>query len=164
MNEQVRAYLDKAKKDKLISMGLIKEMKREYGPYGPIFSKYDKETKQYYFETPIPIDISDEEFEKLIKYEQIKTAAPQDVVKTENAKVKNTAEKALNIYNTVVLVIGLIAAVICVIAGLAGGYSANLALAAIGIGVAITFVLSWAVIKVYVNISNNLHEINSKLK
>lgn len=164
MNEQVKAFIDKAKSEKLVSMGLIKEMKREYGPYGQTYSKYDKETKQYYCETPIPIDISDEEFEKLLQYEKINTTAPKENAKVNNTPLNNTAEKALNIYITVVLVIGIIAAVFCVIGGLMASYTTDFALVGIGIGVAIAFVLSWAVIKVYINISNNLHEINSKLK
>ena len=64
MDEKVRSFLDKAKNEKLIAMGLIKETVKEYGPYGLKYSKYDPETKNYYRETPIPVDVTDEEFEK----------------------------------------------------------------------------------------------------
>lgn len=164
MNEQVRAFLDKAKNEKLLSMGLVKEVKREYGPYGQEFSKYDKEAKQYYRETPIPIDISDDEFEKLLQYEKINVPRPKESAVVSKTPVKNTAEQILNVYISVILAIGIVVAAILIVAGFVSGYSVSWTAVLYGVIVLILSFLSWASMKVIINISNNLHEIKAKLK
>lgn len=37
-------------------------------------------------------------------------------------------------------------------------------LIAVSVGVFLTYYIVWAIVKVFINISNNLHQINSKLK
>lgn len=166
MNEQVRAFLDKAKNDKLISMGLIKEIKKEFGPYGLKYSKYDKETKGYYCDVPVAIDITDEEFEKLCKYAEMKPSQvdEKDDVETADVVMRNGAEKTLNTYNSIILAIYLVFAVVAVIAAFALGLSEGYVLILCAIIIVVGAVLSWAVLKVFLNISNNLHEIKSLLK
>lgn len=166
MNDQVRAFLDKAKDKKLISMGLIEETRREYGPYSPKYRLFEKETRRYYRDIPIPIEISDEEFEKLLMYEKIKETIPQE--KEDDIRdvrhINNTAEKILNTFNVIALVIGITAALVCVILGFIDSMRLGYMAILIGIAITIPIILSWAMLKVYINISNNLHEINSKMR
>lgn len=166
MDDKVRAFLDEAKSKKLISLGLIEEVQKVYGPYSEKFPKYDRETKQYYYEVPIPIDVTDEEFEKICKYDAIQGKAPK--AKKEDAPerlaLSNGAEKTLGAFNTIVLVIGLVIAVLCILVGILADFDQKWILVLSGAVVIIPFILSWAVLKVYLNISNNLHEINAKLR
>ncbi len=165
MNDQVRAFLDKAKNDKLISMGLIKEIKKEFGPYGLKYSKYDKETKGYYCDVPVAIDITDEEFEKLCKYAEMKPSPVDGKEDVETDVVmRNGAEKTLSAYNSVILSINLLIAFVAIIAAFVIGLSEGYILIGAAILILIGAVLSWAVLKVFLNISNNLHEIKSLLK
>lgn len=166
MNEQVRAFLDKAKNDKLISMGLIKEIKKEFGPYSLKYSKYDKETKGYYCDVPVAIDITDEEFEKLCKYAEMKPSPVdgKEDVEAGDVVMRNGAEKTLSAYNSVTLSINLLIAFVAIIAAFVIGLSEGYILIGAAILILIGAVLSWAVLKVFLNISNNLHEIKSLLK
>lgn len=164
MDEKVRVFIDEKKNEKLISMGLIKEIKREYGPYSMKYSKYERETKQYYCEVPVPIEMTDEEFEKVCRYAEIEVNEPPQKDANEKTNLKNAAEKTLGTFNTIVLIIGLLLAFICVIAGIVINIEQSWILVLSGIIIIIPFILSWAVLKVYLNISNNLHEINSKIK
>lgn len=82
----------------------------------------------------------------------------------ERLALSNGAEKTLGAFNTIVLVIGLIIAVLCILVGILADFDQKWILVLSGAVVIIPFILSWAVLKVYLNISNNLHEINAKLK
>jgi len=166
MDEKAREFLDKTKGEKLISLGLIKETVREYGPFSVKYSKYDKETKSYYRERPIPIDVTYEEFEKICKYAEMKTPKEQKE-ETENKErhpILNGAEKTLGVFNSISLAFGVLIAIVCVIIGIVADFEYSALFFVYGIILIIPFILSWAVIKVFLNISNNLHHINSKLK
>lgn len=167
MDEKVRNFLDKAKSEKLVSMGLIKETTREYGPYGLKYPKYDPETKQYYRDVPIPVDVTDEEFEKICRYEQINQQKHQeediDAKIEERRSVKNGAEKTLGVFNSIGIVFGIIMAAICILVGIFADFDYSVLFIVYGVIIIIPFILSWATLKVFLNISNNLHQINSKL-
>lgn len=167
MDEKVRSFLDKAKSEKLIAMGLIKETIKEYGPYGLKYPKYDPETKNYYRETPIPVDVTDEEFEKICKFAEMNHSKQQeeniDSKITERGVINNGAERILGLCNTIGIVIGIVVAVICVLVGLFLDFEYSILFIVYGILILIPFILSWAALKVFLNISNNLHQINSKL-
>lgn len=168
MDEKVRSFLDKAKSEKLIAMGLIKETIKEYGPYGLTYSKYDPETKKYYRETPpIPVDVTDEEFEKICKFAEMNHSKQQeeniDSKIAEIGAINNGAERILSLCNTIGIVIGIVAAVVCVLVGLFLDSEYSILFIVYGILILIPFTLSWAALKVFLNISNNLHQINSKL-
>ncbi len=166
MDEKAREFLDKTKEEKLISLGLIKETVREYGQYGINYPKYDRETKSYYRERPIPIDVTYEEFEKICKYAEMKTPKEQEeeAENEERHQILNGAEKTLGLFNSISLAFGILIAVICVIIGIFADFEFKSLFFVYGIILIIPFILSWAVIKVFLNISNNLHHINSKLK
>ena len=167
MDEKVRSFLDKAKSEKLIAMGLIKETVKEYGPYGLKYSKYDPETKKYYRETPIPVDVTDEEFEKICKFAEMNRSKQQeeniDSKIAERGSINNGAERILGLCNTIGIVIGIVLAVVCVLVGLFLDFEYSILFIVYGIIILIPFTLSWAALKVFLNISNNLHQINSKL-
>lgn len=171
MDEKVKEFLETAKAKKreafekkrdehLISLGLINEEEsvREYSEaynYGKGFVKWDAEQQKYYkYITIVPVSVSDEEYEEIQKV----SAAPTTI---EDETVENGAEKFLGVINGIVLAVSIIAAVILALVAMseAGG-----ALFFIGLGVLLVGLISWAIVKVMLNISNNLHEINSKLK
>lgn len=164
MDEKVRAFLDEAKEKKLVSMGLIKEVKREYGAYSMKYPKYDPETKQYYREVQVPIDVTDEEFDKILRFSDIEAPKVKEEEVSARGDVKNGAEKTLGTFNSIVLIVWLIIAGACVIAGIFADFDESWILILSGLVMVIPAILSWAALKVYLNISNNLHEINSKLK
>lgn len=173
--EQRKQY--EQERDKLlISLGLIKEVVREYSPTHkfkhPLYVTWDKEQKNYYYEKSIPYSVTDEEYEeikRLTQQQAVQQKSPQQnnaeekvIVKyAEPDEVSNGAEVFLGVINTIGLVLYIIAAVIVLMLGLEE--SLFLALAA-GAGVLLMGFISWAIVKVILNISNNLHHINSKLK
>jgi D-alanyl-lipoteichoic acid acyltransferase DltB (MBOAT superfamily) len=74
----------------------------------------------------------------------------------------NSAEKLLGTINVIFLVICCLAAFILVGTGIDSyreGY-----LVGVGIGLAVLGAISYACVNVVLNISNNLHQINSKMK
>ena len=185
MDELVKKYLDEAKaiekeiqdrkeqkekerRDKyLISLGLIKGYERRYSDknYYP-YLKRDKETKQYYYDAPIPVEVTDEELEELKKYKALHDAPTNEKgqhyipITDEKPKTNNSAEESLGIINYFVLVLGIIFGVILIL------MSSEYGSGTIRYGFFIIFValVTWAMVKVYINISNNLHELNAKIK
>lgn len=169
MDEKVKEFLETAKAkereafekkrdEHLISLGLVNEGEsvREYADnYSYIFNKWDEETKKYYREKLVAISVTDEEYEEIKKY------SATDVVEEE--ELENGAEKFLAIINGISLAIGIIAAIVLIFVALNsyrnGGY---FFLASVVI--LLMSLVSWAIVKVVLNISNNLHKINSKLK
>ena len=167
MDVKVKEFLDAAKakereaRDKhLVSLGLINE-DESVRVYSDIFDqnegfvRYDKTEKKYYKDVKVvPVSVSDEEYEEIQKV----SAAPTTI---EDETVENGAEKFLGVINGIVLAVSIIAAVILALVAM---LEAEGALFFIGFGVLLVGLISWAIVKVMLNISNNLHRINSKLK
>ena len=155
-----REAFEKKRDEHLISLGLINEEEsvREYSEaynHGKGFVKWDAEQQKYYkYITIVPVSVSDEEYAEIQKV----SAAPTTI---EDETVENGAEKFLGVINGIVLVVSIIAAVILALVAMS---EAESALFFIGLGVLLVGLISWAIVKVMLNISNNLHEINSKLK
>ena len=98
-----------------------------------------------------PISVTDEE------YELIKMCVKQRGDKcADESEKRNGAERFLSVVNTIGLVAGLLYAVAMLFMGLR--------LALTGVCLAIVMFISWAMVKVVLNISNNLHDINAKMK
>ncbi len=153
-----RKVFEKERDEHLLSLGLIDEEKsiREYSVnYSSFFNKWDKKAQKYYREELVPAKITDEE------YEEVKRYAAKNAADMENVELNNGAEKFLGIINTIMLVLSIIAVVVLIIVGVVE-YEGGLFL--IALSVLLISLISWAVVKVVLNISNNLHEINSKLK
>lgn len=153
-----REAFEKKRDEHLISLGLVNEGEsvREYADnYNYVFNKWDEETKKYYREKLVAISVTDEEYEEIKKY------SATDVVEEE--ELENGAEKFLAVINGISLAIGIIAAIVLIFVALDsyrnGGY---FFLASVVI--LLMSLVSWAIVKVVLNISNNLHKINSKLK
>ena len=171
MDAKVKEFLEKAQANErekfekerdalLISLGLIEGdavSGREYGPrYGHPYVHYDAEKKAYYREIKgTPISVTDEEYEMIKKY--VETKETQN--KKDVAVLKNGAEKFLEVINIIVLIISLICSTILLGES---GYGEEL-YTYIGIIVLLVSLIMFASVKVPLNISNNLHEINSKL-
>lgn len=128
--------------------------------------QWSKEHQQFYVTIKKAIAVSDEEFEEIKKY------APNqnDASYHHPNKLENSAEKYLGTLNNIQLalyVLGIIILLGVVISELAysmlGGYVILIAviIALIVLFMAIT---AHSITKVILNISNNLHYINSKIK
>ena len=164
MDEKLQKYLDEAKakerrkKDELlISLGLTKdETVRIYSEsYSDVYNKWDAETDKYYADVKVPIAVTDEEYEEIKKYASNSTDEATDL--------DTKAENFLAILNAIFLIIGIITALVILYKGMnsTGSFKEHLIEAAVVAGGSL---ISWAIWKVVLNISYNLHEINSKLK
>lgn len=157
--EKAQAKEKEARDKHLISLGLIKETFREYSPTGSYeypYLNYDSEKKSYYSEKKIPVSVTDEEYEMIKKYAAI--SAPKKEVELDNG-----AEKFLGVVNGILLAISIIATLALLIVAAdtyrGGGY---FVLGAISL--LLLSLITFASIKVILNVSNNLHQINSKMK
>lgn len=163
MNPKVKAFIENAQekqqiqtkqeRDKLlVSLGLTDGVERKYAKeWDGVYQSWDDEKQMYYYDAPVPISVTDEE------YELIKMCVKQrgDKCADESDK-RNGAERFLSVVNTIGLVAGLLYAVAMLFMGLR--------LALMGVCLAIVMFISWAMVKVVLNISNNLHDINAKMK
>ena len=159
-----RGAFEKERDEFLVELGLCEEgegfVKREYGArYGFPYVNYDPEKKAYYREIKgTPIKVSDEEYEALKRY-----YGKRPVLKKENIMLSNGAEKFLGVINTLVLIASIILAIMLITEGADSRYSGEAYIIG-GFAVALISLISFSTVKVLLNISNNLHEINSKLK
>ena len=173
MHPLVEKYLDQERDKLLVSLGLIDHYEKSYGPYGHPYVNFDKDTKLYYYDRPIPVAVTDEEFAEILKLAEInkrsKPMAPNsedDKEKKHRAlrEINNGAENTLRVFNIVFLILGILAAVFVLISGLHHwSRDVKFMSALISIGIVLVFLFNWAVMKTFINISNNLHEINAKL-
>lgn len=147
----------------LISLGLCRmemvEIKRDEA-YKINFEgvKYDAEKDIYYRGGAVAIDVTDEEFEEIKKYAPKK----EKIEQIGDVPLDNSAEQFLGVLNVISLVICCIAAFILIVAGM-DSYRERY-LIGVGIGLAVFSLIYYACMKVVLNISNNLHKINSKIK
>ncbi|MBR4774656.1 MAG: hypothetical protein IK008_00980 [Bacteroidales bacterium] len=171
MRERVKQFLEEAKaKEKearkrerdifLISIGLTEDPERTQklycDHYDPPYTLWDSEKGQYYYNAPIPLEVTDEEYEELKKYGQYKKAGD-----ASDSLLDPGAEKTLNILNTLMLVTAILGVIVLFYKALNSGLFIYFIAP---VGVFITYLAFWAMIKVYINISQNLHEINRKIK
>lgn len=162
MNEKVSKLIEQAKQQEkaireehLISLGLVNENKtvRVYSDYSSnLYDKWDEEAKQYYYEAPAALDVTDEEYAEILKYYPVDNKVN---------KINNGAEKFLEGTIAFILVLGILASFFLLIFAFAEGINISITLP---ITLIISLLVYWAVIRVFLNISNNLHEINKKLK
>ena len=163
--ERLETSEKQMRKNHLISIGLIDENKTERryiedSKVVPIAGKYDKEQKKFYIEKPFAIDVSDDEYQEICKY-----FPPEK----EEFISKTNAENILNVMSIVTLVCGIIGTLICLftIAFVFDRYGFDkfspVGLV-IAIGVLITSLVTYAILKVIREISINLRQINNKTK
>lgn len=169
MDPKVKEFIDSAKSKErsefekkrnahLISLGLVKEQVRKYSDAynASRFPNYDRELKKYYGDYSVPVDVTDEEYEEIKRI-----TSPKD---SNNSKIENGAENFLGVINIILLIVGIITAfVLFIISSTCYGNEATYFVIAAIVVLFMSFV-SWAILRVMLNISNNLHRINSKLK
>lgn len=151
MHPKVERFLREARNKELqerekilIELGLYEDIEVN-GNDGYDYHEYDpKSISNKYYKRNI-VDISDEEYEMILKHSH---------PNKQKLNYKNGAEQFIDVINTIILIIGIIAAIVLVYTGFA----------IYGICVVLITTIFWAVIKVALNISNNLHQINAKLK
>lgn len=175
MHQAVETYLANEREKILISLGLIDHYVKEYGPYGAPYVLFDKETKQYYYNRPVAVDVTEAEFEKILQLATLN----QRQAKSENGQashdkinyrhrlqnINNGAEKTLRVFNIVFIAIGIIVASIILIVGMREPHAnARVYSIIIAIGIVLFCLYNWAIMKTFINISNNLHEINAKIE
>ena len=158
-----KAQAEEAKKEKeklLSSLGLLYTTTKKYIDYEERFNYpdffWDTKAERWCVETKEDaISVTDEEFEEIKKYAKLQTS------ENVNHTINNGAENFLNTINVLSLIVTIIAAVILIIKGFSD-YELHLTL----IGIVILFVdlIYYSFLKVFLNISNNLHKINAKLK
>ena len=181
MDELVKKYLDDAKaieqeieedkarnkkeeRDKfLISLGFVKGVERRYSDsYGDPYNSWDKEKKQYYYDAQIPVEVTDEEFEQLKKYQAFHDAETDATGRHQLPDVPNedpfgnAAENTLGTVNSIVFVIAIIGSIFLFFATFVAERPALMLDAAI---LFLASLVTWSVVKVYINISYNLKEI-----
>lgn len=167
MNNKVKEFIDVAKAQKrikfeqerdklLISLGLYKEVEstQNYCDADNYVHKWDEKGKEWYKVPVSAIEVTDEEYEEILKYAQIK----ED---TEDIPENKDDDNFLSITNKIVLFLSCIACFLLVFASI---NMEDYTFAIIGLAILPFCVLSYAGIKVFVNISKTLQEVNNKLK
>lgn len=162
-----RATFEQERDEHLKYLGLIRTQ-REFSDYqSSTFPYYDKDAQKYYRDYYVAVEVTDEE------YEEIKRLAPPLPEKvnettrktTENANKtkssKGVAETYLGVINGVSFAIGIIATLVLIIVSIVEGEGW---LSLIALVVFFLSVTSWSIPRIILNISNNIREINSKLK
>lgn len=157
MDQKVKEFIEAARTEErkdferqrdalLMSLGFVKaEKERRYANRrSTYFPYYDEDKKQYFGEFTVPVDVTDEEYEEIKRI----TGKNTHPINTKN----NSAENFLRVMNIISLIIGFIMALILLI--LSANYGPSFILIS-GI-VILTSLTSWAIIKVLLNISNNL--------
>ena len=169
MNPKLQAYLEKAKDEQrkqelekrnafLISLGLIDEEKSTVkwsktfrdSEDDSQYPYYDEEKGMYYRGTQEAIEVSDEEYEELLR------VVPQDTI--EKLQPARSAESLLGVLNTLYLLAGLVIATILLIMGLGSG---QLMTIVFGIALLVSILVIWATCRVFLNISNSLFNIEN---
>ena len=174
MDELVQDYLEKAKtavaaeeskkrNKHLISLGLY-HTERVYGPYGGKFLLYDKEQKRHYYEKKIPVEVTNEEYAEICKYAS-RNKVEEDIPEEPKVKeVSNSAERILGGFNTFLLCVNILMAIVVLVGAISTGEMMPVGMAIlVAILIVAGAILVWATVKVCLNISNNLHEINAKI-
>ena len=163
MNPKVKAFIENAQEKQqkqakqerdelLVSLGLTDGVERKYAKeWDGVYQSWDDEKQMYYYEAPVPISVTDEEYELIKMY--VKQRGEK---RADESEKSNGAERFLGVINTISLVVGLLCAVVMLFMGV------EMVIA--GICLAIVMFVSWAMVKVVLNISNNLHDINAKMK
>ena len=148
-----RAEFEKKRDEHLISLGLIKKREKKYSDtFGGGYNLYDEGQNKYYGLFTKPVEVTDEEYEEIKK------------IATKPEEVENGAENFLRVINGISLVIGIIFAIILIIASVNSYEDESTSFLIAGIAVLLISFVSCAIIRVLLNISNNLHQINAKLK
>ena len=165
----------KKKEAVLIACGLYNEEREYSDKRGWGDAKYDAQQKKYYRIKKVPIEVTEEEYRKILEIHQ-STAAPVVKKEEENIKIRleeanPAAERILNFLIKMQLIVAIILAVVMLIAG----FEMNKSIPSeapwpilVGILLAVIMLIigliTWSLQKVVINISNNSHNISKLLQ
>ncbi len=114
MNEKQKKKEQEIKNEVLIHLGLIDQEKsqREYFPYWVNDKcKWDEEVGKYYIDKNVPLDVSDEEYEEILKYAEIDF----EIEEIEKKRKKSTPwGNAIKTVAYIVLFVGIISNLILI--------------------------------------------------
>lgn len=115
INEKRKKKEQEIKNELLVHMGLVDKDKsyREYFPYWVNDNcKWDEETGKYYIEKSVPLEVSDEEYQEILKYAQVEVEEEEEERKLKKG---TTWGNAIEIMAYIVLIVGIIANIILMI-------------------------------------------------
>ena len=141
----------------LIKLGLVDDSKTvtSYSKYQTsIHTYWDSEKQMYFAKTAAPLSVSDEEYEEIKRLTQHKTETPT---------LNDSAETFLNVVLIISLIVGILGAMILFVAG-AETYRGGEVYFISGGVLLVSSIINFAIGKVVLNISNNLHMLNYKVK
>ena len=171
MNECVQQFIDRRKKEiaeerKKVLAKIPEFQRREYSGLKHCDEKYPlwDLVKQKPYKISAVVDVSEDDFEKIRKY---LPKEEEDVIKTEDegmVKPSNAADKTLS----VLAVICLVFAFIGLIVGFVGlsdidSYFWEPTILIIGFSAFVVLLIEWATLRLFVNISFRLRQINNNL-
>ena len=163
-NEAIEKAAQKNKEERdefLVSLGLIKGTERKWRQnIGHPYVNWDAEKKMYYYDAPKAVEVTDEEFAEIQKYAKYHKTE-ESSTEEEELPYDNTAERTLNTINKIMLTLAIIGGVIVFFIALAEEEYGMLLWALVAV---FGYLIVWAIVKVYINISNNLHSLNEKIK
>jgi len=155
--EQINVSEKQIRDNHLISLGFIDEEKttRVYLNDSLDATGYDTEKQMYYKGVVVALEVTDEEYAKICEY-----SPPKATISMESEKSKTRSEITLDIIATIVLVCGIISTVI--VFGHNGYFSFTGVF--IALGVLLSSLTTWAVLKLFCEIAANIREIKNKTK
>ena len=168
MNERVQQFIDRRKmeiaKERRKLLATIPEFQiREYSNNKVVNEEYplwdEAKNQSYKIST---VDVSEEDFEVMKKY-----LSQNDEAKTENegmVKPSNAADKTLSVLAIICLILSFVGLIV----GLSGlseadSYSWDPTLLIVGLSSFVVFLIEWATLRLLVNISVRLRQINNNL-
>lgn len=162
-----KKHLDKKKRETLIAAGIYESEKTFSDSYTNETPYYDSSEQKYYGTKKIVPEVSDAEYEEILKCIEIK-----NTLSASRDETNDGAEKTLNTIAVITLVVGIIATFICFFAlcfvQVPHGYHTETEFSAGGLATTLTILIgsiaTWAIMKVLANISISLKEINAKTK
>lgn len=167
MNSKVDEFISKAKSEEkknceeerarnLIIAGLYEQERVYSDDLTSDCPNYDVEKKKYYGTKKKPIEVTDEEYAKILKY-----LKANDVIKETKTETDNRAERTLGGIATLFLVLAILA-VLAGVCFLLSEYIYGLLAFVISLLSFVVLLGAWAKMKVLANISLTLKDINSK--
>lgn len=146
----------------LISLGLIDESKtfRKYQNYYSESAKLDEGNQKFYTESVGALDVNEEEYAEICKY------FPPNLQKNEIFNNPTAGERTLDIITIIVLVCGIICTFICLVTLVFVnkygdfGEGFNIIGFIISLGVLLTSLTTWSILRVFSEIAANIRQIN----
>ena len=157
-----KMYLDVIRDNHLVSIGLIDEEKKRriYLASYSATAKYDKEKKMSYKEGVGALEVTDEEYAEVCKY-----------FPPGSETLGTSAETTLNVIAVIVLICGIIGTLICfatIVYVDSGDRYTDDVFSYIGLAITLGVLLSsltiWSVLRLFCEIAANVRQIKNKTK